>query len=282
VLVLLLAVSFSVAAGSVPAPAPAQDNAAVAVNTQDDSFVHDFSLDIQRATGKVVDNSNTALAYQSCEECQALAVALQVVLVLSDPNVIVPENLAVAVNEECVSCATAALAYQYVLLGDGLAVHFTGEGSQGIAEIQREFRELERSGLSFDEMVDRANELIAELDAIIAREVVAAGSAQAISSTSSSGTEAVPAETSEAVTDAVATSDPTAWDTSATTTDEATAPATMDEPSAADEYIDSTTEGEVSPEESTSTAIEPEPEAAPTTEGEVSTEESPSTAIEPE
>ncbi len=54
-------------------------------------------------------NTNEAFAFASCTECAAVAVGFQVVLVLGQANIVVPRNLAAAVNYNCVSCVTYAL-----------------------------------------------------------------------------------------------------------------------------------------------------------------------------
>jgi len=93
------------------------DNQALAVNTTDGSLVYDVAF----AMVWVKDNSyamnvNEAHAYASCDSCAAVAVAYQVVLVIdsdeNDDNVAVPQNLAGALNYDCVNCMTYALARQ--------------------------------------------------------------------------------------------------------------------------------------------------------------------------
>jgi putative peptide zinc metalloprotease protein len=93
------------------------DNQALAVNTTDGSLVYDVAF----AMVWVTDNSdamnvNEAHAYASCDSCGAVAVAYQVVLVVdtaeADDNVAVPQNLAGALNYDCVNCMTYALARQ--------------------------------------------------------------------------------------------------------------------------------------------------------------------------
>jgi putative peptide zinc metalloprotease protein len=106
------------------APEPGSgDNQALAVNTTDNTVVYQAAF----AMVWVTDNSyamniNEAHAYASCESCAAVAVAYQVVFVIdSDPdndNVAVPQNLAGALNYECVNCMTYALARQLFVTFD--------------------------------------------------------------------------------------------------------------------------------------------------------------------
>ena len=67
-------------------------------------------------------NVNEAHAYASCSSCGAVAVAYQVVIVLdtddTDDNVAVPQNLAGALNYDCVNCMTYALAQQLFITID--------------------------------------------------------------------------------------------------------------------------------------------------------------------
>jgi putative peptide zinc metalloprotease protein len=61
-------------------------------------------------------NVNEAQAYASCENCAAVAVAYQVVFVISEDdaedNVVAPQNLAGALNYECANCLTYSVARQ--------------------------------------------------------------------------------------------------------------------------------------------------------------------------
>ena len=93
----------------------AGDNQALAVNTKDGSVVYDVAFALVWAEGDQVLNVNEAHAYASCSDCVAVAVAFQVVMVVDDAHVIVPQNLAVAANYDCQRCITAALASQLVI-----------------------------------------------------------------------------------------------------------------------------------------------------------------------
>jgi len=91
------------------------DNQALAVNTTDDSVTYDVAFALVWAQDDQVLNVNEAHAYASCTNCVTVAVAFQVVLIMDDAQVVVPQNLAVAANYECHSCITAAVANQLVL-----------------------------------------------------------------------------------------------------------------------------------------------------------------------
>jgi putative peptide zinc metalloprotease protein len=102
-----------------PLPPAQGDNQALAVATTDGAVAYDVAFALVWATGDQVLNVNEAHAYASCTDCVAVAVAFQVVLVLDDARVIVPQNLAVAASYDCYRCITAAIAQQLVLsVGD--------------------------------------------------------------------------------------------------------------------------------------------------------------------
>ena len=98
-----------------PLPPAAGDNQAGAFNTTDDSVTYDIAFALVWATGDEVLNVNEAHAYASCSNCVTVAVAFQVVLIMSDARVVVPQNLSVAANYDCYRCITAAIASQLVL-----------------------------------------------------------------------------------------------------------------------------------------------------------------------
>ncbi|MDQ3823438.1 MAG: hypothetical protein M3321_09385, partial [Actinomycetota bacterium] len=161
-----------------PADARAQDNTAIAINTKDGAALFKFAFSVSRVAGDVVDNGNAAVAFASCEDCQTVAIAIQVVLVTGDPEVVTPTNLALAFNVECTLCETLASAYQFVF-GTGGPVHFTAEGNQALAELRREFHELrkEAPNLSIAQIQARVAALVDRLRVVLANELVPAGRA---------------------------------------------------------------------------------------------------------
>ena len=102
-------------------PAPEEGgNQSLAVNTTDGSVVYDVAFALVWAEdGEDVRNTNEAYAFASCKDCAAVAVGFQVVLIVGQADVIVPENLSTAANYNCVRCLTYALASQLVLTLDG-------------------------------------------------------------------------------------------------------------------------------------------------------------------
>ena len=99
-------------------PAPG-DTQAMAVNTTDNSVVYDVALAMVWADGQEdVDNINSANAFASCSDCVTVAISFQVVLVVGQADVVIPQNISQAVNWDCFRCITAALASQLVITLD--------------------------------------------------------------------------------------------------------------------------------------------------------------------
>ena len=102
-----------------PLPPDAGDTQALAANTTDDTVAYDLAFAMIWADEEQVTNTNEAYAFASCRNCAAVAVSFQVVLIVGDSEVIVPQNIAAAVNSDCVQCLTYALASQLVVTIDG-------------------------------------------------------------------------------------------------------------------------------------------------------------------
>lgn len=199
------------------------DNIAVAVNTEDGASVFRLAFSVRQVSKDVVDQTNTAIALASCTDCQTVALAFQVVLVNSDADVVTPENLALAYNDQCVLCVTYASATQLVLGFDG-RVRLSGEGWARLAALHRSLRELEDAAASMtvvelDAAVQAAkHELLAILDEeLVVWEPGAEGTTTSTTSASTSST----SEDSTTTTDDTTTSDDsTTTSAEATTTSE--------------------------------------------------------------
>jgi putative peptide zinc metalloprotease protein len=103
------------------APGPG-DTQALAVNTTDNTVEYEAAFAMVWVENSDAMNVNEAQAYASCESCAAVAVAYQVVFVVdtdeTDDNVAAPQNLAGALNYDCVNCLTYALAEQLFITLD--------------------------------------------------------------------------------------------------------------------------------------------------------------------
>jgi putative peptide zinc metalloprotease protein len=150
------------------------DNTVVAINTKDGSSEFKVSFRIVRTSSDVVDESNIAVAFASCEACETVAIAFQVVLVSGSPSVVLPENYAIALNFECISCETLASAYQFVLGVDG-QVHFSPAGNRALAEIRQAIRDVARSELSVDQIQAELDLLADDLRTVLADEIAMSG-----------------------------------------------------------------------------------------------------------
>jgi putative peptide zinc metalloprotease protein len=96
------------------------DNQSLAVNTEDGTVVYDGAVALVWVEdGDAALNTNEAYAFASCKDCAAVSVAFQVVLVVGDSDTVVPQNLAGALNDDCVNCLTYALAQQLLVTLDG-------------------------------------------------------------------------------------------------------------------------------------------------------------------
>lgn len=124
--------------------APEEDgNQSLAVNTADGSVVYDVAFALVWADdGEDVTTRNEAYAFASCADCSAVAVGFQVVLIVGQTDVIVPENLSAAANYDCVRCLTYALASQLVLTLDG---PLSADGMTKLNELWQQIAEYGRT-----------------------------------------------------------------------------------------------------------------------------------------
>ena len=74
-----------------------------------------LAFSLVHTMAETVDNSNRAYALANCVESAAIAIAFQIVMILTDADTIVPDNVAVAMTASCVRCVTYALAIQLVV-----------------------------------------------------------------------------------------------------------------------------------------------------------------------
>jgi putative peptide zinc metalloprotease protein len=225
-LALALALSWPVLS---TAPVAAQDNAAVAVNTRDGSSFFKLAFSVRRVSGEV-DATNAAVAFASCEACQTVAAAIQVVLVMGESTSATPENLALAVNYQCTDCETLATAYQMVY-GDGRDLMFSPEGLRRLAELRRRFQQLrQRDDLTLDQLADEIGAIAGEVADVVDTELVERARASA-SSSSTSVPEGTTTTSDASETSSVpSTSTTRAADSSTTTTDRTETTSTTDEP----------------------------------------------------
>src|SRR3954470_18413720 len=199
-LTLLLAAlfAFGLATGA-PTAASAGDNAAIAVNTKDGTTVFKVAFAIRHVMGDVVDETNGAVAYASCTNCAAVAIAFEIVLVEGSPSTVTPTNLAISINENCDTCVAVAEAYQFVL-GTGGIVHFDHEGNKILSEIRRELHSLRKEDLTIEQLQARLDNIAARIADVLAHHLVPIGNAKP-TPTDTTATTTTPEETVPVTTD---------------------------------------------------------------------------------
>jgi putative peptide zinc metalloprotease protein len=135
-------------------------------------MAYDVAFALVWADGDEVLNVNEAHAYASCSDCVAVAVAFQVVLVMDDARVVVPQNLAVAANYDCYQCITAAIASQLVLSLPGEPGE---EELRALGEVWNQLIELANAITSYS-----LTEIVAQLEAFKAEIVAILDAAPAV------------------------------------------------------------------------------------------------------
>lgn len=150
-----------------------QDNTAVAINTEDGASIFRLAFSVRRVADGVVDQTNAAYALASCTDCQTIALAFQVVLAFGEVDIAVPENRAVAYNEQCTECVTYASATQIVLGFDG-PVRLTADGWKRLVALRRTLRSLEERAptLTVAQLNTEVQAAKTELVAILEQELV--------------------------------------------------------------------------------------------------------------
>ncbi len=148
------------------APEPG-DNQALAVATEDGTVTYDVALALVWVEdGEAALNTNEAYAFASCDTCAAVSVAFQVVFVVGDNDISAPQNLAGAVNYDCVNCLTYALAQQLFITLDGPLSEEAMEQLDAIWEKLAAFGQ-DIASIPLDEIQDRLDEFEEAILAVI-------------------------------------------------------------------------------------------------------------------
>ena len=143
-------------------------------NEEDGSSEIDIDFSLVDVLDGIVDQTNATVAYASCEQCQTIAIAIQVVLVNSPVEQLTPRNIGLAFNDGCVTCVTVALAYQ-IVIGNGQKLEFTKEARKRLRAIAKALRRLERSDGTAQEVVDEVNRIMADLGDVLSTGLRTAG-----------------------------------------------------------------------------------------------------------
>jgi putative peptide zinc metalloprotease protein len=169
----LAAVACVLPAGSAQAASAGHhDNVATAVNETDATQVDDFAWGVSRQRGgDVVDQLNAAHAFSRCTDCGSTAIAFQIVLVSGSPGTVVPRNEAVAINDQCTRCVTAAEARQFVRVVDQ-RVKFTGAGVRELADIRSDLTALTYQNLPLADLHQAVETQEARVRAVLENDLV--------------------------------------------------------------------------------------------------------------
>ena len=152
------------------AQASTGENLAQATIEQDGGRAFDFAWDISTQRGGVVDQANKAHAAGRCTDCEATAIAFQIVIA-SNANRVAPTNEAVALNLECTRCEVVAEARQFVRVVDA-PVRLTGRGRSELAAVRDELADLEASDPPIDQLHQAIELQEARVREILGRELV--------------------------------------------------------------------------------------------------------------
>jgi putative peptide zinc metalloprotease protein len=207
-------------AGGVSAARPATaaaDNAAIAVNTKDGTTVFKVAFAIRHVMSDVVDETNAAVAYNSCTDCASVAIAFEIVLIEGDASTITPTNIAIAFNENCTTCIAVAEAYQFVL-GNGGLVHFDSAGNKMLADIRQELRSLKKRDLTVAELQATLDDISARIADVLANHLVAVGPSRPNQETTTAATTAPETTTTAPTTTEVTTTTESTTTTTGVTT----------------------------------------------------------------
>ena len=152
------------------AQASTGENLAQATIEQDNGRAFDFAWDISSQRGGVVDQANKAHAAARCTDCEATAIAFQIVIA-SKANTVAPTNEAVALNLECTRCEVVAEARQFVRVVDA-PVRLTGAGRAELKQVRRELRALEALDPPIDQLHQAVEAQEARVKEILNTELV--------------------------------------------------------------------------------------------------------------
>jgi putative peptide zinc metalloprotease protein len=135
--------------------------------------VIDLALGLRENATDLVDESNSAIAHSTCDDCRSVGIAFQVVIVQATPSTVTPENVAVALNENCTGCSSLAIAHQFVV-GRGEPARITSSGRRRLLAVGDDLLRLERSykELTDAEIQARADADAAKVGAILDAELV--------------------------------------------------------------------------------------------------------------
>lgn len=240
-----------------PLAPEAGDVQALAINTTDGTTEYEAAFAMVWVTDDSdAMNVNEAQAYASCNSCAAVAVAYQVVFVVdnddADDNVVAPQNLAGALNYECVNCLTYALARQvFVTLDEPLSDDSMRQLDKVWSEMKMFQLQIELGLVRPEDIETRLGEYTEQILGIVAAEQPEAVASQTESSTApTTTTSGVPTTTSSPTSTVATTSAPTS---APTTSAESSVPTTSGASTVVAEPTQTATSAPAAPEETAAT-----------------------------
>ena len=90
-----------------------------------------------------------------------------------DPSTVTPQNVAIALNENCTSCLTAAFAYQFIIAGSE-PMRLTKEGEKRLKALRKRLRDLESQPLTIEQLAAELDRAAQEVRDVLATELVPA------------------------------------------------------------------------------------------------------------
>ena len=147
------------------------DNIARATIEQDHGRAFDFAWSISKQRGGTVDQSNKAHAAGRCTECEATAIAFQIVLVSGAPSRVAPTNEGVALNLECPRCEVFAAARQFVRVYEQ-PVRITRAGRRELADVRATLQALEAQDPPIDQLYQAVEAQEARVRQVLNTELV--------------------------------------------------------------------------------------------------------------
>lgn len=242
-----------------PLAPEAGDVQALAINTTDGTTEYEAAFAMVWVTDDSdAMNVNEAQAYASCNSCAAVAVAYQVVFVVdgddTDDNVVAPQNLAGALNYECVNCLTYALARQvFVTLDEPLSDDAMRKLDKVWSEMKLFELQIELGLVRPEDIETRMGEYTEQILGIVAAEQPEAVASQTESSTApTTTTSGVPTTTSSPTSTVATTSAPTSAPTTSAPA-ESSVPATSGASTVVAEPTQTATSAPATPEETATT-----------------------------
>ena len=205
-----------------PAPPGPGDNQSLAVVTEDGGTAYDVAFALVWADSDTVVNSNEAYAFASCEDCRAVAVSFQVVAVVGQADLAAPQNIAAAVNYNCLRCVTDALAVQLVV---SVPEDLSPAARRALTRLWRQIARFghHMSGLTIDEIRQRLADYERQIIAIVHPTAVSSSTSTTMP-TPTVSTSVTPSATTSAASSQTETGTPTATTSASTEPTDSSSP----------------------------------------------------------